>query len=61
MTFNVKGSEFYQHGKALEEKLDNFLQIWLPDYAFEMFENGPPPGKIYQSFKYFAYLTLFPF
>ena len=35
LKFHEKGSEFYNHGKSLEEFLDNFLEQWLPDYAYE--------------------------
>jgi len=35
LKFHEKGSEFYNHGKALEEFLDNFLEQWLPGYAYE--------------------------
>merc|ERR1719266_3017918 len=35
LKFHKKGSEFYNHGKSLEEFLDNFLEQWLPDYAYE--------------------------
>ena len=40
LKFHEKGSEFYTHGKILEEFLDKFLEQWLPDYAFESFETS---------------------
>jgi len=38
LTFHEKGSDFYTHGKTLEEFLDKFLEQWLPDYAYESYE-----------------------
>lgn len=38
LTFHEKGSDFYTHGKTLEEFLDKFLEQWLPDYAYETYE-----------------------
>ena len=38
LKFHEKGTEFYTHGKTLEEYLDKFLEQWLPDYAYETFE-----------------------
>merc|ERR1739847_27089 len=38
LTFHEKGSEFYVHGKTLEEFLDKFLEQWLPDFAYETYE-----------------------
>merc|ERR1712029_1160413 len=34
LTFHEKGSDFYTHGKTLEE----FLDQWLPDYSYESYE-----------------------
>merc|ERR1712045_165421 len=33
--FNSKESEIYRHAKKLEEKLDQLLQMWLPEFAFD--------------------------
>ena len=38
LKFHENGSEFYSHGKSLEEILDKFLEQWLPEYAYESFE-----------------------
>ena len=38
LKFHEKGSEFYNHGKCLEETLDRFLEQWLPEFAYESFE-----------------------
>merc|ERR1712223_42293 len=38
LKFHEKGSEFYNHGKSLEESLDRFLEQWLPEFAYESFE-----------------------
>ena len=35
LKFHEKGTEFYAHGKILEEFLDQFLEQWLPVYAYE--------------------------
>ena len=35
LKFHEKGTEFYTHGKILEEFLDQFLEQWLPVYAYE--------------------------
>jgi len=39
LTFHERGSDFYTHGKTLEEFLDKFLEQWLPDYAYETFDS----------------------
>ena len=33
--FNSRESEIYRHAKKLEEKLDQLLQMWLPEFAFD--------------------------
>merc|ERR1711860_12903 len=38
LTFHEKGSDFYTHGKTLEEFLDKFLEQWLPASAYETYE-----------------------
>ena len=38
MKFHEKGTDFYSHGKTLEEYLDKFLEMWIPEYAYESFE-----------------------
>jgi len=41
LTFHERGSDFYTHGKTLEEFLDKFLEQWLPDFAYETFDSKP--------------------
>lgn len=43
LKFHDKGSEFYTHGKTLEEFLDTFLEQWLPDFAYETYETMSKP------------------
>ena len=43
LKFHDKGSEFYNHGKSLEEFLDSFLEQWLPDLAYETYETMSKP------------------
>ena len=35
LKFHEKGTELYTHGKILEKHLDQFLEQWLPVYAYE--------------------------
>merc|ERR1712062_827367 len=47
LKFHEKGSEFFTHGKTLEEFLDKFLEQWLPDYAYESFETSESLAKTF--------------
>lgn len=41
-TFHSSDSQFYGHAKTLEEFLDRKLQYWMPEFAYDTFENGIP-------------------
>lgn len=47
--FNSRESEIYRHAKKLEEKLDQLLQMWLPEFAFDpltdVVDNTPKSNK----------------
>merc|ERR1711915_268294 len=50
-TFNQKDTEIYKHAKRMEEKLDQLLEIWVPEFAGDPLINvgtkrpaSPKPG-----------------
>merc|ERR1712037_757771 len=44
-TFNLKESEIYKHAKKLEEKLDQLLQVWAPEFYQNPLIDVPNKGK----------------
>ena len=43
--FNSRESEIYRHAKKLEEKLDQLLQMWLPEFAFDPLTDVAEPSS----------------
>ena len=45
-TFHDKLSDYYTQAKSLEERLDEVLEVWLPDFAYDEAIEIPLHSKV---------------